>query len=246
MSDAPFRAPGPREPHRRPGRLPRRLDRLDGDRPRRPRRARAARRRAHHARDPTSSTVTVDVAADGQRRAARRRARRGAARSPASHASSPSSAARRRAPTLEVDLERADRRGPVVERRVRGRVHARTVRRRRLRARRARRSRSPRNAPSTSRPACRAASRTRWPRCTAGPTHAIFLDCRTLEIEHVPMPDSAARARRALRRAARRSKPPRTRSAGPRASPSPRNSGCPRCATRRSTKYATSRAAGTR
>ena len=127
------------------------------------RRALARPRRAPSTSPPTAATIPQ-----------RGRSPRGAARSPASSACSPTSAATPVGADLDDHVDGADRRRPVVERGVRGRGRARARRRGRTFALAGATSRSPRSAPSTSRPACRAASRTRWRRCSGGAGHALL------------------------------------------------------------------------
>ena len=131
-----FAAPGPRQPDRRPGRLPRRLGRLDGDRPRR-RGRRAARDRtdAGRSRAPTgistASSTSRPTASDDP---APCDPPWGRARSAASSRVLAELGRARVGADLDDHVDRADRRRLVVERGVRGRGRARAERRRRLRS----------------------------------------------------------------------------------------------------------------
>ena len=135
------------------------------------------------------STASVDVAADGRDDPARGRARRGAAASPASSACSPSSGARRSAP-----ISRSPRRVPVggglsssaafevavalgAQRRRRLRRSPPTRPRARRAARRARRDRRAVRHPGPARR-----------RSSDAPVTRCLIDCRTLEIEPLPLP----------------------------------------------------------
>ena len=211
-------------------------------------------RRRPRRRAPTGAIVArsrdldgvVDVAADGDDdpravqpgvgphgRGRRARARRARPR-------------RRSAPTSR-SRRRADRRGLVVERGVRGRVRARA------RA-------TPRASRSTAHDLALAAQRAEHV-ATGVPCgiqdqmasvlgragHALFLDCRTLEIEHAPAARRSCACSSCTPACRARSKARRTRSAAPRASRSPTQLGLRVLARRdRSTRCATSRVAATR
>ena len=130
---------------------------------------------------------TVDVAADGRDDRRVGRSRRGAARSPASRACSPSSGARRSGSTSRS--RRTFRSAPACRRARRSRSRARS------------RSTTPRFALAGDDLAL-AAQRAEHV-ATGVPCgiqdqmasvhgradHALFLDCRTLAIEHLPLPD---------------------------------------------------------
>ena len=168
----------------------------------------------------------VDVAADGGDDARARRSPRGVARSPAS---SRVLAELGRAPVgadLEITSTVPIGGGLVVERGVRGRGRARRCATSAGFALDAdSTSRSPRNAPSTSRPACRAASRTSWRRCSAGPaTRSSSTAGRSRSSRSRSRPICACSSCTPASRA--RSKAARTRSGAPRASRSGASSAC--------------------
>ena len=161
-----------------------------------------------------------------ERRAGRRATRVGPRASRASCVCSPSSGGRAVGADLEITLDRA-----------RSAPGCRRARRSRSRWRSAlcdaagfelaptATSRSPRSGPSIVATGVPCGNQDQLASVFGRAGHALLLDCRTLEIEPLPLPDRAARARRALRACRARSKAARTRSGARRASRSGRRLG---------------------